>query len=1203
MNVSVVIPAYNAAETIADTLSSLCAQLFVNWEAIVVDDGSIDATAAVVESFVERDSRFRLIRQPQSGVSAARNAGVGHARHDWLLFLDADDWILPAHLERLTGVLAADPSLDGVHCGWARVASDGSLFNESYWPEAGDLFATFARTCAFAIHACVIRRALVDAAGGFDPALGIAEEWDLWQRIARMGARYGMVSDSLSRYRMRSGSASREGYRLLADGALVIRRGHGHDRRVSNPLPAHAGGIDAAGAPSALLYLACWSAGLLIGQGEDACSLFDLVRDERDPQLDPSIVANILFEALPLSLCQPPSNWPELWPAVEANIRRFLITLDAQAQTPGLFRRVSVVLERLVLEQANAHLPLTVGSTHGLHVEVTESISDVRLSETIDRLYCVVVMHGAPIGVVHLPVCDAVVSSDVIADVIAAEFAWPLLGRFFKSTVYRQIMVERTPDGAALWRGTTRLAEKVGAERPLAEQIHDAIGWPIFLQELWARPAWPHACFYDLTLAESTTEPRRVTCGWLVVEASEDLRDVEVDGPYLDVALLAGGTLVCAVSVPVSEGRVSAHVLRVALTQAGGMELCRVVVREALVGRPLASGETLRARLAAAAQLRHSTSELRLNLVSSDSPADRGLTASSGAVPGAAWVLKEALGADTPGWIFTRRSNAPVGTSVSRRAGLPSGAIHELEQAARIAGEMVVRIDCQTIGPERARYVPELSWHTFRMASQSAASAILAGPHYRPVSSRADFEARFAKAADPWAYSSAYEQTKYQQTLELLPDGHIARALEVGCAEGHFTLLLAEHVERLWAIDISQIALDRAARCCETLDNIQFARLDLRSDALIGQYQLIICSEVLYYLSDIAELQAVARRLVYALDPGGYLLTANANLVVDDPEAPGFDWDCPFGAKVIGETLAQTHGLRLVKELRTPLYRIQLFQRDSDAAGVAEVIEIEQPTAPPPAVAAHALWHGGAPVRAGEAAASEYSDHLPILMYHRVAPESSRRLARFCVTPRAFEEQLRYLRDAGYYSVSLEQWQRATDLKQPLPGRPIMLTFDDGYLDVFTYAWPLLKRYGFSATVFLVADYVGGVNGWDKAYGETIPLMGWDDARRLRDQGIIFGAHSTTHRPMTSLTIPDIAREGARARAILDRELGLPTTAFAYPYGDCDAVVQHLIGACGYVFGLTCRPGKSRFQDNLLALPRIEVTGFDRLQDLVAKLQ
>jgi glycosyltransferase involved in cell wall biosynthesis len=96
MNVSVVIPAYNAAESIADTLSSLCAQMFVIWEVIVVDDGSIDATAAVVDSFVERDSRFRLIRQPQSGVSTARNAGVDHARHDWLLFLDAEDWTGPA---------------------------------------------------------------------------------------------------------------------------------------------------------------------------------------------------------------------------------------------------------------------------------------------------------------------------------------------------------------------------------------------------------------------------------------------------------------------------------------------------------------------------------------------------------------------------------------------------------------------------------------------------------------------------------------------------------------------------------------------------------------------------------------------------------------------------------------------------------------------------------------------------------------------------------------------------------------------------------------------------------------------------------------------------------------------------------------------------------------------------------------------------
>lgn len=153
MNVSVIIPAHNAADTIVETLSSLSAQTFDAWEAIVVDDGSSDATADRVAPFAEHDGRFRLLHQPQSGVSEARNAGVRAARFDWLLFLDADDWIVPEYLERMTRVLTADHTLDGVYCGWVRVASNGVLVNESNWTETGDLFAAFGRTCAFAIHA------------------------------------------------------------------------------------------------------------------------------------------------------------------------------------------------------------------------------------------------------------------------------------------------------------------------------------------------------------------------------------------------------------------------------------------------------------------------------------------------------------------------------------------------------------------------------------------------------------------------------------------------------------------------------------------------------------------------------------------------------------------------------------------------------------------------------------------------------------------------------------------------------------------------------------------------------------------------------------------------------------------------------------------------------------------------------------------
>ncbi|MGH7791810.1 MAG: glycosyltransferase family 2 protein, partial [Thermodesulfobacteriota bacterium] len=88
MNVSVIIAAHNAADTIAETLQSLLDQTFPHWEAIVVDDGSSDGTENVVKSFVERDARFRFLRQQQMGVSAARNNGIKLARFDWLVFLD-----------------------------------------------------------------------------------------------------------------------------------------------------------------------------------------------------------------------------------------------------------------------------------------------------------------------------------------------------------------------------------------------------------------------------------------------------------------------------------------------------------------------------------------------------------------------------------------------------------------------------------------------------------------------------------------------------------------------------------------------------------------------------------------------------------------------------------------------------------------------------------------------------------------------------------------------------------------------------------------------------------------------------------------------------------------------------------------------------------------------------------------------------------
>lgn len=153
-----------------------------------------------------------------------------------------------------------------------------------------------------------------------------------------------------------------------------------------------------------------------------------------------------------------------------------------------------------------------------------------------------------------------------------------------------------------------------------------------------------------------------------------------------------------------------------------------------------------------------------------------------------------------------------------------------------------------------------------------------------------------------------------------------------------------------------------------------------------------------------------------------------------------------------------------------------------------------------------------------------------------------------------------------------------------------------------TYAWPLLKRYGFTAMVFIVADCVGRTNSWDGAYGEEIPLLGWEDIRLLQDEGVEFGSHSVSHPFLTALSPEKIVREGARSRTILGRELGVPVKAFAYPYGDVDRVVQHCMGASGYIYGLTTRGDMSKFYDPLLALPRIEVCGSDRIKDFIKKL-
>jgi peptidoglycan/xylan/chitin deacetylase (PgdA/CDA1 family)/GT2 family glycosyltransferase len=460
------------------------------------------------------------------------------------------------------------------------------------------------------------------------------------------------------------------------------------------------------------------------------------------------------------------------------------------------------------------------------------------------------------------------------------------------------------------------------------------------------------------------------------------------------------------------------------------------------------------------------------------------------------------------------------------------------------------------------------------------------------VSDARHWEALFAEA-DPWSYTNSYEQLKYEQTLSLLADGTADHALELACAEGHFTSLLAPHVGHLLATDISTTALARAAQRSSDHANVEFRTLDLIADALPSDLDLVVCSEVLYYY-DRPSVEALAVRIRNALRPGGVFVSAHANLLTDEPRRTGFDWGHAVTAAVVQEVFAATPGLALEREMSCDLYRIMRFRRVSESMPPRpkpepERIDYAKPL--DPMIARMVVW-GGFETTREEAARNEVTDHLPILMYHRISEGGTGHLARYRTSPDAFEAQLAYLRRHGYYGITLRQWWYQLSLRQPLDGRAVLLTFDDGYADFYENAWPLLEGYGFPATVFIVADAVAGQADWDSDLeSPSPPLLDWPTIRRLADARIDFGSHCRSHRALTSMRPRQALAQERAARAIFERELGHPVSTMAYPYGAVDEGVRQTMRAAGYRIGVEARSGLATVWDDPMAIPRMEVRG------------
>jgi glycosyltransferase involved in cell wall biosynthesis len=216
---------------------------------------------------------------------------------------------------------------------------------------------------------------------------------------------------------------------------------------------------------------------------------------------------------------------------------------------------------------------------------------------------------------------------------------------------------------------------------------------------------------------------------------------------------------------------------------------------------------------------------------------------------------------------------------------------------------------------------------------------------------------------------------------------------------------------------------------------------------------------------------------------------------------------------------------------------------------------------------------------------------VPILMYHAFG-EPDERASQFVLPIRQFARQMAWLKRLNYEVIRLEEYLQYRRQHQLPPPRSVILTIDDGYAELGTHVYPILRRHGFPATVFLVSDKIGGRNDWteDKTlFGR--PLLSWAEIKEIDDQTIRFGAHTKTHPILTDISVEQARAEIADSKDDLECALQTPVTTFAYPYGKFDNTIQALVEEAGYLGGCGVESGVNSWSIPLTALRRLEVEG------------
>ena len=225
------------------------------------------------------------------------------------------------------------------------------------------------------------------------------------------------------------------------------------------------------------------------------------------------------------------------------------------------------------------------------------------------------------------------------------------------------------------------------------------------------------------------------------------------------------------------------------------------------------------------------------------------------------------------------------------------------------------------------------------------------------------------------------------------------------------------------------------------------------------------------------------------------------------------------------------------------------------------------------------------------------SAEVPILMYHYVdepPPEADRLRRDLTVRPETFEAQLQYLSDSGYDTIYLADLYLHLTQGQPLPEKPIILTFDDGYRDAYTVVFPLLQEYGFVGTFFVLAT---------PAHYESPDYLTWAMMEEMAQAGMEIEGHGRDHVDLRGRSYDYLVYQILGIREAVEGNIGQPVRFFCYPSGRYDEGVLTVLRSAWYWGAVSTEYGRVHTLEDLFTLHRVRIRGTDSLETFIAKVE